>query len=693
MSENSDNKPVAFDDQEAISAIAYEPPSESAERKRTLTIRRGTIAILAVMGLAALFAVFLVSAKSIALKLQPADASINISGGFNLRIADRLLLRPGTMSVVVSADGYQEQRFDYDVSDASDQVIDVALDKLPGRISVNAVPTDPLLFIDGAALQPDEDGIYLIPAGEHVLRAEAPRYQPLEQVIEIAGMEQSQTIDVSMAPAWGNYTVRTTPEGASVVIDGEEQAKTPATLELIEGEHQIGLLLDGYEPEALNVRAVAGETMELELKTLRIADGKAMIRSEPSGATITLNGEYSGKTPIKLALRSGQSYVVEAFKAGYVSGRRTISLDSGASRDLTIKLEPVTGEVTVRVSPKDAEIWLGNRQLSTGSGTFNLPATRQQLSIRHAGYAEYMLAVTPRPGFAQTLSVSLLTNEQQRIASIKQQIKSPGGQELVLLRPTPFTMGASRREPGRRANEVLRPVKLRKPFYLSTKEVTNAEFRMFRSAHNSGNFKGQSLNGESQPAVNLSWQDAALYCNWLSEKEGLEAFYVIDKGTVVSFTPDSPGYRLPSEAEWSWAARMQSNGELQKFSWGNTPPPPKGRVGNYADRSAANLLGDVMQGYDDGYAVAAPVGSFRADRHGIHDLGGNAAEWIHDFYESALAKSQLDEDPLGPKNGAHHLIRGPSWRHGGISEIRLSFRDYGKDPRPDTGFRIARYLQ
>jgi formylglycine-generating enzyme required for sulfatase activity len=150
---------------------------------------------------------------------------------------------------------------------------------------------------------------------------------------------------------------------------------------------------------------------------------------------------------------------------------------------------------------------------------------------------------------------------------------------------------------------------------------------------------------------------------------------------------------LPTEAEWAWAARVQGGDQQWKFPWGDELPP-KDRSGNYADISAAPIIGNIIQGFNDGHVVAAPVASFPANIRGIYDLGGNVAEWVHDYYHIPLSsENTVTIDPLGPETGEHHVIRGASWAHGTITELRLSFRDYGTEPRTDLGFRIARYVE
>ena len=99
----------------------------------------------------------------------------------------------------------------------------------------------------------------------------------------------------------------------------------------------------------------------------------------------------------------------------------------------------------------------------------------------------------------------------------------------------------------------------------------------------------------------------------------------------------------------------------------------------------------VIFGYNDNYNVSAPVGTFAPNDKGLHDIGGNVAEWIHDYYE--IPEQDAVVDPLGPNDGEYHVIRGASWQKGTITDLRLSFRDYGVDGRQDLGFRIARFAE
>src|SRR5690606_9155802 len=142
--------------------------------------------------------------------------------------------------------------------------------------------------------------------------------------------------------------------------------------------------------------------------------------------------------------------------------------------------------------------------------------------------------------------------------------------------PGTFTMGASRREAGRQANEVMRNVTLTRPFYLSLTEVTNEQFAAFDAEHSSGVVEGRTLSNANQPVARVSWEQAARYSNWLSAQEGLPLFYQVEGDNIVGVNAASTGYRLPTEAEWEWAARVADDpGSLLRFPWGSELPPPE----------------------------------------------------------------------------------------------------------------------
>ena len=252
-------------------------------------------------------------------------------------------------------------------------------------------------------------------------------------------------------------------------------------------------------------------------------------------------------------------------------------------------------------------------------------------------------------------------------------------------------MGASRSEMGRRANEVIVPVTITRPFLIGVTEVTNKQFAAFRRNHDSGAAVHPSLAADDNPVANVSWADAVQYCNWLSKQEGRTPAYVLKFDQWVPVDPLPDGYRLPTEAEWVLAMRYAGGKKASRFAWGDKWPPPSG-VGNLADVSARELVPSILPAYDDGFASSAPVGKFKPNALGLYDAAGNVAEWVHDYYTVPTPGMTAPViDPVGPDRGNSHVVRGSGWRHAGITELRQSYRDYSAEPRPDVGFRIARY--
>ncbi|MBA4388447.1 MAG: hypothetical protein C0404_10735 [Verrucomicrobia bacterium] len=190
-------------------------------------------------------------------------------------------------------------------------------------------------------------------------------------------------------------------------------------------------------------------------------------------------------------------------------------------------------------------------------------------------------------------------------------------------------------------------------------EVTNGQFRRFRARHNSLFYEEFTLNDNDQPVVNVTWHDAAKYCDWLNK-------YFSDR------LPVKCEFRLPSEAEWEFSAKCAKK---RKYPWGDSLPP---KFGNFPDLTAKKCFPEwrIVSGYDDGYAVTCPVIDSGANDWGISGMAGNAWEWCEDWYD---------------KDKKYKVRRGGSWDMEEESSLRVDARGFDMpDARYDNiGFRLA----
>ena len=686
--------PAGGQSNESLAATTFEPLSQATSEKRRVSATQIAAGIAGIFVVALLF--FLFTARSLTLNIvAEADPDFSLSG-LNWSFGERILVRPGEYVLKVSAEGYHPYEQNITVSDADTQQLEIQLAPLPGTVTLTTQPAGAVITVDEAVLGPSPLTDRVFEAGRYAVSASLARYQRWQGELEVIGRNQSQTLDIMMVPDWAQVTFTTTPVSVTATVDGEVSEITERGVEVLSGERSLTLSAPGFMPATIPLTIVAGVDQDLGSITLTPADATLTLNSTPAGAGVSVDGTFAGLTPMVLPLSPGENHTISLSKAGYRGARLSLSLSRGEMAERAVTLQPELGEVRFAIEPAEAEIVVNGKVMGTGSQVLSLPAVQQRVEVRLAGYAGFETQVLPKPGLAQQVSVTLLTEAAARKAAMTPTVTTGLGNTLVLIDPSvetqnPFTMGASRRDPGRRANEVEHPVELRRAFYIASTETTNAQFRQYEASHDSGLIESYSLDRDQQPVAGISWQQAASFCNWLSRREGLPPFYRENQGIIIGFNPGSIGYRLPSEAEWAFAARVEGD-TLRRFAWGDEFPP-SAVVTNVADNTSALVTGRILNGYTDQFVVSAPVGSFPPNHRGLHDMGGNVAEWVHDGYQIPSANAELSIDPLGSQRGDNYTIRGGSWALSRLSELRLTFRDYGERGRDDLGFRIARYAE
>jgi formylglycine-generating enzyme required for sulfatase activity len=690
---------VGADEGESIEAVAFRPPPRAAVPR--WSPRKAALAAGA--AILALVALVVFTSTPVEVEISPQPQRIAFEGRWpGLALGSSHLLRPGEYTLVAERDGYELLRVPVTVGNGPDQVLRFRLRPLPGKLHVS-LPVPGQVSIDGRAVG-TAPGDFELPAGTYKIDITTEKYLPYATQVQMAGLGRRQELAPKLKPAWAAVRIVSVPAGADVVVGKDARGTTPLEIELMQGSHHVELRHPGFRTWESDLQVKAGEPMTVGPVELGLPDGRLSVRSTPAGASVTIGGAYRGRTPLDVDVRPGLPQAVALSRDGYEPASRQVTVAAGRIAAVTVTLAPVLGKVIVSAKPEDAELLIDGQARGAANQTLELVATPHAVEIRKSGYAPYRTTVTPRPGLPQSIEVALLEGvtpaaggqagaapAHGEVIALLPVIRSKAGQELRLAPAGEYTMGSPRREAGRRANESERLVDLQRRFYVSTREVTNAEYEQFRPEHRSGYVLQTTLDLDQQPVVNVSWQEAAAYCNWLSQQEGLPPAYVMKGGAFVPVVPIPTGYRLPTEAEWEWIARRDGGG-LNKYPWGDALPVPPG-AGNYADRSAKALLPVVLDYYDDHYAATAPVGRFGANPSGYYDLGGNVAEWTHDLYTVQPGSTQAAVDPAANGEGPTRVIRGSSWKSAAVTELRLAYRDYGDGRRNDLGFRIARYAQ
>ena len=629
------------------------------------------------------------------------ESTINIDGGLfpSFKIGGRYLLRSGEYEISILNEGYvsvDKGNLIIDENESQDRMFD--LRRLPGKIVFITNPNvDFDLYVDDSEVIKLTPEILLL-AGNRKIELRFKKYFTIKKEIFVNGKGETDEYSFDLDPAWADVAISTEPDAVSIFNGNEELGNTPSTVQLIQGKNILTLRKSGYKDYEIDLDVVAKQSISLDSLMLSRLDVPLKIATQPEGASVNINAEYRGLTPIEIMLEPLVEHNILISKPGYKDINNQVNLstiesllsEGKVSEVFDYSLEKILGQVSF-VGSDGAKVYRSDDLIGVIPFDIEMISEEQILQVKKDGLVTQEIRMTPNPNYPQKIEVKLLTEEETVLAAIPKTLKTSQSQELKLITPGSFVMGTPRRSQGRLSNENERLVEITKPFYIGTKEVTNNEFRAFKPKHTSGAEMFRELSNGMHPTVMVSWSDAAAYCNWLSGKESLVPAYENIDGQYKLKKPMTNGYRLPTEAEWEWVSRYNGGAGEQRYPWGDSMPPIE-ESGNYADESTESLLTNVLGDYWDGYPVTAPSGRFYTNMIGIYDLGGNVAEWVSDYY--AVPTRQLrvvERDPLGPIEGTARVIKGSSWRDSSLTKLRFAYRDYGTQGRLDVGFRIARY--
>lgn len=502
-----------------------------------------------------------------------------------------------------------------------------------GSVMVTSTPSGALVFLDEKQVGQTPLTLDRIASGSHSLRLQAPQYAVERRNVSVAD-GQTANVAVTLAARFAEITVQA-PQGAVVTVDGDRKGSGTLSWRQGEGLCDIVVSMAGHRDARRQLEVVAGRAQTVQLTPQPIY-GSASVDSDPMDAEIWIDGKQYGVTPNVVERLLVGSHTLVLKKSGCADLQQQFSVEEGKEASLSVKL-PAGRSVQFTSEKPGMQIIVDGKKLGTtpltavvGFGHHSVLAMRggdivdvRDLDITSAG-APLTMAFRD---FNQTFTVN---GVQFTMVAVK------GGT---------FTMGATS-EQGSDAcyNEKPAHEVTLSDYYIGQTEVTRALWEAVMGSNPSDH------RGDNMPVENVSWYDCQEFIQKLNQLMGKQ-------------------FRLPTEAEWEYAARGGRKSRGYKYAGGNN-------------------IDSVAWYYDNSGYETHPVATKQANELGIYDMSGNVLEWCSDRYGGYQSSSL--SDPQGPSSGSVRVIRGGGY-FSRVRFCRVSSRNYitPGDRDNDFGLRLS----
>lgn len=653
--------------------------------KQSKSLRHIGMALGAVVVGFSLYLLWLFLAQGYKVIVLPEEARathwLQVESGSGWVIGDTLYTFGGEVAVVADALKFEPKTVN--IGHGSARNIEVVLEPSPGTINFTPVPAlpDTHWYLDGMLVHVGESLSHQTPPGTYNVSVEHAFFLPVSQSVTVAS-EETVSLSHTLEKVQGRVQVKSTPLRANVYVDGRPYGKTPITIPLEGDAYEVKVVNEGYEDSVDDVRITHEDPHPERHFLLEPKKATLEVSVEPEGGLLTLDGAETAAGTLRFS--ANKAHIIRYQKPGFFPYTREMTLKPDDFSQLNIKLKPEFGQVSLNANVQ-ADVYINNQKVGKTPYSKRLPAITHQVELRKNGYRSEVHRITPSRTKPVAINAILFTEFDARRKEGRPLFVSSLGMRLQRFSPNAFVMGSQANEKGRRRNEFRVPVDFSRSIWIGEHEVTEAQFRAF----------DKTSATTSLPKTNVTWLEAARYCNWLSENEGLPPFYRIEKGRYLGVNKadgkPNNGYRLLTEAEWEWVARKSKRAAATTFPWGNQERIPK-EAGNFADQSLKGSQTFVLPAYNDSYTAKAPVGSMKKEKSGVFDIAGNVSEWVHDFYTNQPPNTaQVKTDYLGATSGTSHVVKGANFKSGRLLELRSAYRHFSEQGEDNIGFRIARY--
>ena len=449
------------------------------------------------------------------------------------------------------------------------------------------------------------------------------------------------------ADAGGNfYALTVNPQNAVVTIDGIQQTVSTDgaySAMLPYGSHTYKVEAGGYISKSGSFTINNSDMTPINV-SLVSAMATVSVTCPTPAVSLYVDKKSVGTIPWTGSLKEGM-HLIEAKKEGYRSQQRTINLSQQQRLDVAFnELVAIQGNLSVNYKPFGADVYIDGNKVGQSPRVFNgLLVGDHKVEIKKDGYGTDSKTVNIMEGQTATLAGVLTTNASSSVASgtsssdntITIPVKDGISIDMVRVEAGTFTMGATREMENPYDDEKpTHQVTLTNNYYIGRYEVTQALWKAVMG-NNPSKYEGDNL-----PVEQVSWDDC---------QEFISKLNIITGKT----------FRIPTEAEWEYAARGGKKSRCYQYS-------------------GSNNISDVAWYVDNSDSKTHAVGTKQANELGIYDMSGNVNEWCQDRYGFYSSSSQVN--PTGSNSRYNRVYRGGSW----LNNAGFCRSSYRRSNTPDN---------
>lgn len=485
-----------------------------------------------------------------------------------------------------------------------------------GSVTVTSTPSGALVFLDEKQVGQTPLMLDRIASGSHSLRLQAPQYAVERRNVSVAD-GQAANVAVTLAARFAEITVQA-PQGAVVTVDGDRKGSGTLSWRQGEGLCDIVVSMVGHRDARRQLEVVAGRAQTVQLTPQPIY-GSASVDSDLMDAEIWIDGKQYGVTPNVVERLLVGSHTLVLKKSGYADLQQQFSVEEGKEASLLVKL-PTGRSVQFTSEKPGMQIIVDGKELGTTPLTAVVGFGHHSVSVMRGGDIIDVRDLDITSAGAPLTMAFRDFNHTFTVNGVQfTMVEVEGGT---------FTMGATS-EQGSDAWDEEKPAHevTLSDYYIGQTEVTQALWEAVMGS-NPSDSKGDNL-----PVERVSWDDCQVFIQKLNQLTGKQ-------------------FRLPTEAEWEYAARGGRKSRGYKYAGGNNIDSVAWCDGNSGNETH-------------------PVATKQANELGIYDMSGNVLEWCSDWCGDYTSSSQ--SDPQGPSSGSFRVIRGGCY-YNFARNCRVSYR-------------------